>query len=98
MGVQLHSTRDTCFEAYRFVREKQELELLSREQVVEVLSGRCVISVKIVLPYYPIPSLTEISQRAIAALLRGGGWQDSLDRLGLPDTLQHSLAKILDQQ
>jgi len=98
MGVQLHSNRATSFEAYRFVREKQELDLLSREQVVKVLSGRCVISVKIVPPYYTIPSLTDSSLQVIAALVRRGGSQDRLDRLGLPSTLQHSLAEILHQQ
>jgi len=52
MGVQFHAKRWKQFEAYRFVSEKQQLGYLSGEQVGQVMAGRVVVSVVIVLQYH----------------------------------------------
>jgi len=99
MGVQLHNSRATIFEAYRFVREKQQVGLLNREQVVQVLEGRCVLSVKIVSPFYTTKTLRLRSLEAIASIIRGSEHnQDRLDSLGLPMTLLDTLRDMLGHQ
>jgi len=96
MGVQLHNTRATTFEAYTFIREKQQVGLLNREQVVQALSGRNVLSVKIVSPFYTIHTLRHISLQAIATLVDHS--EASLVSLGLPITLLDILKGMLEQQ
>ena len=99
MGVQLHNTRETTFEAYRFIREKQQVGQLNREQVGQVLLGRNVLSVKIVSPYYTIHTLRHISLQAAAALVRGvDPSEGSLESLGLPRILLDMLTDMLEQQ
>ena len=69
MGVQFHAKRWKQFEAYRFVSEKQQLGYLSGEQVGQVMAGRVVVSVVIVMPYYSIITLRQRSLSTIASLL-----------------------------
>ena len=109
MGVQFHAKRWKQFEAYRFVSEKQQLGYLSGEQVGQVMAGRAVVSVVIVMPYYSIITLRQRSLSTIARLLlqsdQGNHFLDSdsdsmldrVDRLGLPGTLKDSLMKMLTQ-
>ena len=111
MGVQFHAKRWKQFEAYRFVSEKQQLGYLSGEQVGQVMAGRVVVSVVIVMPYYSIITLRQRSLATIASLLlqsdQGNHFLDSdgdddsmldrVDRLGLPVTLKDSLMKMLTQ-
>jgi len=96
MGVQLHNTRATTFEPYTYIREKQQVGLLNREQVVQVLSGRNVLSVKIVSPFYTIHTLRERSLQVVATLVDHS--EASLDNLGLPRTLLEILKDMLDQK
>ena len=97
MGVQFHGARWKQFEAYMFVGEKQQLDQLSREQVQQVLSGRCVVSVVIVPPCYTITTLRQKSLITIATLLLQNSdmLQERVASLGLPATLQQSLRVLL---
>ena len=103
MGVQLQASRVTSFEAYRFVRKKQQLGLLTGEQVQQVLGARCVLSVGIVPPFYTLDTLRERSLHTIATLIQAGqggvgdSLQDRLAGLGLPATLLHRLVVLLGQ-
>ena len=103
MAVQFQTSRMTSFEAYRFVSEKQQLGLLNREQVLQVMSGRCVLSVGIVAPFYSLDTLRQRSLDTIATLVRSGihdgghghSAEDHLDRLGMPAMLQQKLLEML---
>ena len=105
MGVQFQANRGSSFEAYRFVCEKQQLGKLTSEQVQQVLTGRCVLSVGVVPLFYTLHTLRQRSLHTIATLLLQTGQdsdsdsvQDRLVSLGLPATLQHRLMVMLRQQ